>query len=140
MSAWHTRIWVPDIAGTMFPEATTHIKLLEEFRTISGPDGVHLTDEGYRKWADSIITFLKEKSVLVGRTATKPNSFFWRGFVSPVGSERPTNHASFHTNRSAGGGKWSRDTRVTTRGRGGHSRPEFGRTSHGRPPYTKKKY
>jgi len=106
-----SRIWVPDIYGGMFPESRTAEELAESFGRYSCNDGVHLTPDGYGLLADVVKTTITEQaasflSVAGRRGGEKPRDYYWRGFVSPIGSERPTNHGAFHHNRNAGGGKW----------------------------------
>ncbi len=52
----------------------------------------------------------------------KTTQFFWRGFVSPCGTERPKNLAATHLNRSQGGGKWVNEPQQSSRGSGGRGR------------------
>jgi hypothetical protein len=106
-------------------------------REIAAADGVHFTKHGYEKLAHTIVCCSKslvEKSYTAKNSVSDaggsngshrggPKSFFWRGFVSPIGSERPRNHhAKFMLTHqgSGGGGKWNKGQ---NRGRGGQSRP-----------------
>ena len=83
--------------------------ILEEFKKISSEDSVHLTEAVYKLWEESVLRYTVDK-LTAGKdpTSEKPKQFFWRGFTSPVGSERPKNLASYHANKTAGGGKWAR--------------------------------
>ena len=131
LKAWHTRITVPDMLTKMFPEATSPARVLDELRRVTSADGVHLTDEGYRIWAKAMIDGVmqpKKDDSGSASAGAKPQQFFWRGFISPVGSERPKNMASFHNNRTHGGGKWERSKRTPSGARGGQ------------PPYHKKRF
>ena len=145
LTATHTKITVPDILEKMFPQANSPSKLLVELEKISADDAVHLTDEGYESWADAILTCIREKvQKKTGEKASKTPAYFWRGFMSPTGLERPVNLAGHHAGRNAGGGKWPRGQSHSTRGRvgqggrGGHG-GRGGPRGRGRPfPYQKK--
>ena len=52
-----------------------------------------------------------------GRGTT--GEYFWRGFLSPVGSSRPKNTSSLHPGRGIGGGVNGEPVSVVERGRGG---------------------
>ncbi len=106
-----SRVWVPDIYGMMMPDCNTTEDLANGFVHLASTDGVHLNQDGYGLLADCVKTTLCEQltsgtSVSGGRPGGKPRDYYWRGFTSPVGSERPSHHGSFHGNRGAGGGKW----------------------------------
>jgi hypothetical protein len=136
VSAHHSRVTVPELYDAMFPEATSAGKVLECIRHITDSDGVHLTMEGYRMYANAIIQAVKSKVKADETTTLKQKQYFWRGFVSPVGAERPKNMAAYHPNKTMGSGKWRRGS---DRGnsRGWNMGPRGGR---GRPPYHKKPY
>ena len=115
----HTRLMVPELFTEMFPDANSPSKQLEELRKISEDDGVHLTPEGYLMWSTAIMaTFDPNTEVAETNIGEKPASYFWRGFVSPHGADRPKNMGSYHNNRTPGGGRWDRDHRHKG-GRGG---------------------
>jgi hypothetical protein len=127
----HTRLVIPELYSEMFPGATSPAQVLEELRRVSEDDGVHLTADGYAHWMKAILatfdpTSEKKEAVLV----SKPAMYFWRGFVSPRGAERPKNMASYHANKTHGGGTFSRG-----RGMGGQSSANrggpIGRGGHG---------
>jgi len=107
-----SRVWVPDIYGQLFPDCKTSADLATSFANITGSDGVHLTLEGYGSLAVVVQQTLTEQispSLSVSgssRPGERPREYYWRGFVSPVGSERPVNSFAYHRNRNAGGGKW----------------------------------
>jgi hypothetical protein len=98
------------------PEYAAALKFLMK------PDGVHFTDSGYSCIANGLATHINtvQKGKPETCSAAVPNvsglrragkqSYYWRGFVSPVGVGRPTNHKAAylqsHTNPTAtrGGG------------------------------------
>ena len=147
LTTHHTKIVVPTLYDTMFPDATTPGKILEKLRKISSNDGVHLTPDGYRLWSEAILKVVNEKMLGDASTHPKAKQYFWRGFISPVGSERPSNMGSYHQNRQGGGGKWPRGGS----GRGGPKGPRgyaprgargsgSGGGGHARPPYHRQNY
>ena len=127
LTATYPNLLVPEVYDLMFPEASSPGKIMDSLRDISDPDGVHLTREGYRLWVKAVVSFTELKYVQKSSEKTgKSKLFFWRGFLSPAGTDRPTNQAAVHQNRTAGGGKWAPGKqaergRGETRGtRGGH--------------------
>jgi hypothetical protein len=109
------------------------------WKQIAAADGVHLVVSGYEKMADvvhSCVKNLLEKSkdtaacsVSVARNPMK-GSFYWRGFLSPVGSARPKNNQAAYmlTHRgggSGGGGKMGGYPVNVGRGRGTRSCPPY---------------
>jgi len=149
-----SRVCVPDIYGKMLPDCNTSEELANGFIGITASDGVHLNQDGYGILAECIMNTLTEQmtsgtSVSGGRPGDKPRDFYWRGFVSPVGSERPSHYGSYHGNRGAGrgagggagGGKWksysttgsvssSLYTSSAVRGKPPTRRPSRGRNWH----------
>jgi hypothetical protein len=124
LTAHHSRVTVPELYNVMFESGTSPGAILSELRSVYSGDGVHLTDRGYEIWVGAIIDCIKSLANVQAKKSPT-TGYFWRGFVSPVGSERPKNAAAHHGNRSVrgGGGKWA-----VPRGRG-----------RGRPtPYNKK--
>ena len=73
-------------------------------------DGVHLTNEGYVKLAKILKSAILEQFtasvVSSGRAAAPRCSFYWRGFTSPVGSERAKTNAATYKQARIGSGKW----------------------------------
>ncbi len=85
-------------------------------------DGVHFTDSGYKCLSSHINSIPDNKTKnfsaaplnISGTRRAGKQSFYWRGFVSPVGTGRPTNHKAAylqsHSKPAAGrgtaGGKW----------------------------------
>jgi hypothetical protein len=67
-------------------------------------DGVHFTDEGYATLASNIHGAFESKfvrcresdsaAVSVSGRGGRPGAFYWRGFLSPLGSTRPKNTAT----------------------------------------------
>jgi hypothetical protein len=97
------------------------------------------TPHGYEKIADTVVKVCKthlEKLdsaaslVSAGPVRVKPKTYYWRGFVSPVGSLRPTAHvAAYKAAHPGGGGKW-RSKPITagknaTTPSGGHTAPPY---------------
>jgi hypothetical protein len=83
---------------------------------IMSAHGVHFTKHGYEKLAETVVKCCKtqfEKSVSAAsivsarRVGTRQKTFYWRGFVSPVGSSRPASRtAAYLAAHPSGGGKW----------------------------------
>jgi hypothetical protein len=115
-----SRFWVPDMVGKMLPACNGIAELAVGFREIAAADGVHFTESGYEKIADTIHTCSKNllvknsiPSILSLSAAATPvnpgkqKTYYWRGFISPVGSQRPKNsHAAYLQSHPSGGGKW----------------------------------
>jgi len=106
----HTRvgdIWVPDTVTTLTTDGGVTDPVPDNIRHLFGTDGVHLSRDGATHYADIVKELINEKisaaCVVSGKGAVM--EYFWRGFVSPVGSNRPSNQGAFHQNRSFGGGK-----------------------------------
>ena len=123
----HTRIsnvWVPDTLGDILEKGGTGSGTVpeqaESLRYFYAEDGVHMSREGPNVYAEIVHKLIDERitasNSVSGRGSQK--EFFWRGYVSTVGSSRPSNIASFHNNRKTGGGKW--------RGSGSGSRSDVG--------------
>jgi len=107
----HSRIsnvWVPDTISELTGDCNSLTSKAESLRTFFAEDGVHLSREGADRYADIVKNILDEKIAadIFVSGPPKPREFFWRGFVSPTGSSRPTNLSASHHNKSAGGGKW----------------------------------
>ena len=103
-----SKVWVPDVLGMLLPDQSTDSVIDDRLRSMYSKDGVHLTVEGYKVLTgiyDSLIAnkmsvqnSVSGSSAVSGRNKT----FFWKGFVSPVGSSRPDNLSSLHKNRAIG--------------------------------------
>jgi hypothetical protein len=106
---------VPDTLQKVVNENSDVVKMASELRGICADDGVHLTQTGYRKLADTVSKTVNECArpaavIISGGDAAARTGFYWRGFVSPVGSLREPDH--YKLSRQ-GGGKW----RGSSRGR-----------------------
>ena len=117
--------WVPDIVRCMWPEVTTTQVLTDCVLEVTGEDGVHLKEAGYEKMSSAIDTIIQERSLAalnVSDPSARRKSFYWRGFESPVGSDREKPCTSSYKSSHPGGGKWKRDHpyRSGGGGRGGH--------------------
>ena len=120
-------IRVPDLMQCMFPDCTNMGSLAAAVGQVSAPDGVHLTKVGYGKVAEVVIETIKNQnaaSIFVsgpkgGLAGGKPKSFFWRGFSSPVGTERP--RENYFSNKYKHVGKMG--SRLHPTGRGGEKIP-----------------
>ena len=112
LTGYHSKLSVPELYSTMFPNATNPGKVVDELRKISDSDGVHLTPEGYELWTKAIVATFEPTSAAGKATMGPAKTYFWRGFVSPHGSERPQNHAALHLSRQPGGGKWKKPDSV----------------------------
>ncbi len=100
-------------------------------------DGVHFTDEGYATLSSNIHRSLESRffkccqsmsaAASVSGRGGRPGNFYWRGFMSPVGSTRPKNMATSY--------KHVRNNRLPPyaraqperKNRGGHQRSARGR-------------
>jgi hypothetical protein len=108
-----SKIWVPDILSFLCDDVSTPDKIASGIKNLYAKDGVHLNVKGYDLVANNLHKIIENKiaaSVCVsGRSsaghAGQPKQYYWKGFISPVGSSRPTNMAAFHHNRPVGGGK-----------------------------------
>jgi hypothetical protein len=99
------RFWVPNLIGQLLPACNGLAEQAAGLRDIAAADGVHFTKHGYEKLAHTIVNCSKtlveklytaknsvsDASSSHGLHRRGPKSFFWRGFVLPVGSERPRN-------------------------------------------------
>jgi hypothetical protein len=111
LTSKHAKVTVPECINEMLPLHTTTASLATGLKEITAEDGVHLTAEGYFKLTEVIIKKIDEQiaaALLVSDGGCGTSRYYWRGFVSPVGSARPKNSNAFHRNRSAGG-KWKGD-------------------------------
>ena len=109
----HSRVanvWVPDSVASLTPDSNSVLEQVEKIKSYFSSDGVHLNSTGNRALASCVKKIIDEHtaaSICVSGRGP-PGEFFWRGFVSPVGSARPKNAASLHPARGygGGGGKW----------------------------------
>ncbi len=131
---------LPGLSGAAQLRATLNtFEQAAGLKHVMAADGVHFTPHGYEKIADTVVKVCKthlEKLdtaaslVSAGPVNVKPKTFYWRGFVSPVGSLRPSAHASaYKAAHPGGGGKWR--AKPTNVGKNATT-PSGGRTA---PPY-----
>jgi hypothetical protein len=133
------KAWVPDFIGNLLPACNGIEEQAAGLKHVMAADSVHFTAHGYEKIADTVVKLCKthlEKLdsaaslVSAGPVSVKPKTFYWRGFVSPVGSLRPSAHASaYKAAHPGGGGKWR--AKPTNVGKNATA-PSGGRTA---PPY-----
>jgi hypothetical protein len=117
---------VPDLIKLSMPACTGLPEYAAALQTHMCSDGVHFTDSGYKCLASGLSNHInsiadnKSKNFsavpinISGTRRAGKQSFYWRGFVSPVGTGRPTNHKAAylqsHSKPAAGrgtaGGKW----------------------------------
>ncbi len=138
---------VPDLLKLSMPACSGLPEYAAALRTHMSNDGVHFSESGYKCLATGLASHLqsiplrnpKKKSAgllnFSGVKKTGKQSFYWRGFVSPVGTARPTNHkAAYMQSHSnpvagrgpAGGGKWRSSNQSI------HSRTPYGGGKKGR--------
>jgi hypothetical protein len=126
-------IWVPDLVGKMLPACNGATELSVGWKTVAAADGVHLTGAGYQKLADTLIQcthnllcFKKPAVSYVSALGRRSRTFYWRGFASPAGSDRPKNPiAAYKASHRGGGGKWRGHPVSVGRGRGVKTRPPY---------------
>jgi hypothetical protein len=133
------KAWVPDFIGNLLPACNGLLEQAAGLKQVMAADGVHFTRHGYEKIAETVVKVCKthlEKTdsaaspVSAVPVGSKPKTFYWRGFVSPVGSVRPSAHtAAFKAAHPGGGGKWrSKPVNVgknSTLPPGGRSAPPY---------------
>jgi len=135
LTAKHAKVTVPECINEMFPHCTTTSGLVSSLKEVSADDGVHLTMAGYERLTEVVIKKIDDQitaalRVSDGETSSSSSKFYWRGFVSPVGSARPKYSNAYHRNRSAGGGKWKHE--------GGKSSADMGKRRY--PPGGNNRY
>ena len=106
-------------------------EIVEGLKNVSSSDGVHFTSSGYSMVADKIRKELTNTSVSVavnvsGSSNASRGGYFWRGFLSPVGTPRPKQFAQSYKQSRQAGGKWKR-TPSGGRGRNPSGGPGRGR-------------
>jgi hypothetical protein len=101
------RMWVPDVVHKMLPACNNNSEIAVGLKHVVAADGVHFTSDGYEKMAMVLKTYIETQiekttsaavpSVSDAGGAQVPQlrtkTYYWRGFVSPVGSCRPTKHS-----------------------------------------------
>jgi hypothetical protein len=106
-----SKVWVPDALSMLVPGCDDSATVAEGLSPISAADGVHLTRDGYVLMTQVVLSLIENKvapSICVsggragGASGRQGKTFYWKGFVSPVGSSRPDNMAAYHPNRVTG--------------------------------------
>jgi hypothetical protein len=134
------QMWVPDIVRKLLPACNDTSELAAGLKYLFSADGVHFTDQGYEKIAHVLAKSAamqlskKQDSASIplsgaksGPSSEKPGNYYWRGFLSPVGSARPKNpNSAYLSTHQGAGGKWKgypvNVGRGSSRGRGESSR------------------
>jgi len=103
-----SNVWVPDVLSELSGSGTCYTSQAENLRHFFASDGVHMSLDGANTYADLLKRIIDEKlsAPVTVSGGVKPKEFFWRGFVSPIGSSRPNNLSAVHQNKQHGGGKW----------------------------------
>ena len=121
---------VPDMLKLSMPACAGISEYAQALKTHMKKDGVHFTASGYSCLASGLSRHLHTLTPtgsgkiavpslnVAGSKKNRKQSFYWRGFVSPVGAERPFNHRAAYLQshsktgppRGAGGGKWRGST------------------------------
>jgi hypothetical protein len=102
---------VPDLLQQILDEKADFVAMGEKLRPLMCKDGIHMTKIGYEKMADVVLNTIEKcksaaVSIVSGAGAVPRPSFFWRGFMSPVGSVRIRQGATTYKQARNGGGKW----------------------------------
>jgi hypothetical protein len=103
---------VPDLLQQMLGEKSDFNRMGEKLRPLTSDDSVHLTVAGYARVADIVqktIESTKDAAEITvpGDVPMPKPGFYWRGFMSPVGSMRvKLGSITYKQNRVGGGGKW----------------------------------
>ena len=108
---------VPDTLQLMFGE--TIEKIDAGLQKVSSVDGVHLTHNGYSNLADvvkKLVTPDTASCSAAGAETRTRTSFFWRGFVSPVGTPRPKQNAQAYKQARVSSGHVRKFTTGSRRG------------------------
>jgi hypothetical protein len=132
------KAWVGEGVGDLVPPSVKDKDdIIVCLRESCAADGVLFTDEGYATLSSNIHRSLESRFVKccesmsaaasVSGRGGRPGNFYWRGFMSPVGSTRPKNTATSY--------KHVRNNRLPPyaraqperKNRGGHQRSARGR-------------
>jgi hypothetical protein len=127
---------MPDLLKLMMPACIGISEYALSLKHLFKDDGVHLNADGMRCLANALTSLIGNQSGTGEKPSTvrpsnvsgpRPRTFYWRGFVSPVGTCRPNNHNkaymqshSSHSGRNqaaalpakappSAGGKWPKD-------------------------------
>jgi hypothetical protein len=120
---------VPDTLQRLLNERSDFTKMSVELKKITSQDNVHLTGPGYSRLTDVVVELVNDyvdtavKNV-PGPSATSSQGYYWRGFKSPVGSERPKKAIAYKVARQGGGGHW--------KGHHPYRKQDYGRYGAGR--------
>jgi len=105
----HSRVpnvFVPDTVTNMSPEGTPLLEQVRNLEKVFCADGVHLNSDGNRILGNSVKKIIDEyvsaAFCISGRGTT--GEYFWRGFLSPVGSSKAKNPSSLPRGRGMGVG------------------------------------
>jgi hypothetical protein len=152
------RMWVPDVVHKMLPACNNNTEIAVGLRHVVAADGVHFTSDGYEKMAAVLKTCIetqREKTTSAAVPSVsdaggaqvpklRTKSYYWRGFVSPIGSCRPNKHSLAYRMSHPGGGKWknppprNQQPKASSAVRGGHGdrggHCDRGRGKFNRPP------
>jgi len=99
---------VPDMVQQMVGEKTDIVNMADGLKNISSDDRVHLSLSGYRKTAEILTETIRVNArpaavIVSGGDAAARTGFYWRGFLSPVGSVREQHNYKLVRQD---GGKW----------------------------------
>jgi hypothetical protein len=143
----HKDYLVPDLIKLSMPACSGLLENAAALKSHMSSDGIHSSDFGYQCLATGLSNHLqsiplrKPKNIFPGPLnvsgvkRTGKQSFYWRGFVKPVGTGRPANHKAAylqsHSNPAAGrglagGGKWRNSNQSI------HSRTPYGGGKRGK--------
>jgi hypothetical protein len=117
----------------MLPACSDTSELAVGLKYLFSADGVHFTNQGYKKIAHVIVKSAamqlskKLNSAAISLSGGTPGNYYWRGFLSPVSSARPKNsNTAYLSTHQGAGGKWKgypvNVGRGVSRGRGESSR------------------
>jgi hypothetical protein len=111
LKAGITKCTVPDSIQRLAGEKSDFVKIAAELKKITSQDNVHLTGSGYCKLSDVIVNVINElhdtaQKNVPGPSTSHSHGYYWRGFKSPVGSERPKKPLAYKLARHGGGGHW----------------------------------
>jgi hypothetical protein len=141
-------VTVTNTVQGMMPACSGIREFSVAYRLLAAADGVHLTNEGYSKLAaliknncnngDELKTAASpyssgpaSRGTRDSSTTPQPSSYFWRGFISPVGTPRPKNSTErYHLTH--GGGKWTNSKPGPQNRNMPHPHPYRGRGRRGR--------
>jgi hypothetical protein len=137
---------VPDMVKLSMPACIGIPEYAAALKDLMSNDGVHFTEAGYKCLAAGFSSHVndlsKKKSASVpivsgsgSGTGSKSGkqSFYWRGFVSPIGTSRPKNHHQAYLQSHSG--PHSAGKRSTGPIRATQNSEKSAKFTHGRTPY-----